>query len=267
VPKLLILAEFYEPNADSSTRNRLESDLVVAVRYLERSGLIERHEVADGDTMIWPGLAVPAISSVGYARPDGRFVGTIFEVAVDLDALPRAIVPLGADPIRRQLGISDRSRCVLLGLVVDKHPVYTSFHAFSPDGRGFDATRGVFYTLGTPDTVSGFPRNENYSVTPAGVALIERGASTGHRERRATQRSVGGYASADTIHLKHGIRRERLSEGKRQGAIRSMPALPGTVDSQGKDVRVLYNVEDAIKHCSPKRKRERRSRSNDIGNG
>ena len=61
-----------------------------------------------------------------------------------------------------------------------------------------------------------------------------------------------GYASADTLEHDYGIVRERLSEAKQAGKVRSKPAPAKMIDSLGKTIRLLYNIEDAKKHCSPK---------------
>lgn len=66
-----------------------------------------------------------------------------------------------------------------------------------------------------------------------------------------------GFASADVIWHDHGIKQARLSEAKRDGRVKSKPAPPGQVDSQGRKVRVLYNVADALKQCRPKHVKER----------
>jgi len=63
---------------------------------------------------------------------------------------------------------------------------------------------------------------------------------------------LAGYASADTLEHDHGILPERLSEAKQAGKVRSMPAPAKMIDSQGKAIRVHYNIEEAKKHCSPK---------------
>lgn len=63
-----------------------------------------------------------------------------------------------------------------------------------------------------------------------------------------------GYAPADTIRLDHGISSSRLSEGKTKGKIKTRPAPSGLKDTQGKNIHVLYHVEDAKEYASPKRK-------------
>ncbi len=67
------------------------------------------------------------------------------------------------------------------------------------------------------------------------------------------QDALGDYASADWINYKHGIPANRLSEGKKKRLIRWKPAPPGTVDRDNRPVKVLYHVEDAVKHANPKR--------------
>lgn len=65
--------------------------------------------------------------------------------------------------------------------------------------------------------------------------------------------SFAGFVPADTLELRHGIRRSRLSEAARTGRVKTKPAPPGVVDSQGRAVRQYYNEQQAIEHCSPKR--------------
>ena len=80
------------------------------------------------------------------------------------------------------------------------------------------------------------------------------GASQG-----AGDASVGyeGFASADTLFVDHGIPKTRLSEGKKAGTIKTKTAPPGQRDSQGKAVRILYHIDDAVKNYSPKHVQER----------
>ena len=68
-----------------------------------------------------------------------------------------------------------------------------------------------------------------------------------------TSPSIEGFRHADWLWHKHGIAAPRLSEAARDGKVRSVQAPRGTIDSQGRTVRMLYNEADAVKHCLPKR--------------
>ena len=64
-----------------------------------------------------------------------------------------------------------------------------------------------------------------------------------------------GYACADWFRTEHGIPQSRLSELSRGNnpKVRSVRAPKGHPrTSEGKQVRVLYHIQDALKHCSPK---------------
>ncbi len=74
------------------------------------------------------------------------------------------------------------------------------------------------------------------------------------------------YRSADWFAARHGIPQSRLSEGANANPPRvcTKRAPAGQVDSQGRVVRVLYHVGDALRYCSPKHvkgKTRRRSRT------
>lgn len=65
--------------------------------------------------------------------------------------------------------------------------------------------------------------------------------------------TLDGFEPANTLWHDHGIARSRLSEKAREGKVRTKPAPQGTLDSQGRKVRKLYNRADARKYCSPQR--------------
>lgn len=69
-----------------------------------------------------------------------------------------------------------------------------------------------------------------------------------------------GYESAESLLHSEGIPANRLSEGARSGKIKTKRAPAGQKSSQGKAVRTLYNREDALKFCLPKRHNYRSSR-------
>ncbi|MBI5865345.1 MAG: hypothetical protein HZB38_12715 [Planctomycetes bacterium] len=60
------------------------------------------------------------------------------------------------------------------------------------------------------------------------------------------------FGPADWFKCQHGIVQVRLSEAANAGRVKTMPAPKGQIDSQGRKVRLLYHVQDALKHCSPK---------------
>lgn len=69
-----------------------------------------------------------------------------------------------------------------------------------------------------------------------------------------TEPDLAGFVPADTLAHDHGISKSRLSEAARSGKVRTHTAARGTLSSQGRKVRVLYNEAEAIKHCSSKRR-------------
>lgn len=90
---------------------------------------------------------------------------------------------------------------------------------------------------------------------------VEGGAQ---EQPTAAAESYTAYASADTVWHEHGIRQPRLSEAKRNGRVRWKPAPGGIKDSQGRTVRILYHVGDALRHCKPKHIKEK-TRRNALG--
>ena len=69
--------------------------------------------------------------------------------------------------------------------------------------------------------------------------------------------SLEGFRAAGWFSLNHGIRPGRLSEAKSAGNVRWKAAAPGQADSEGKAARILYNIADAVKFCSPKHVKQR----------
>ena len=69
--------------------------------------------------------------------------------------------------------------------------------------------------------------------------------------------AIDGYVPADTLAVEHGIRPQRLSEAGRQGKVKMKPAPKGHMNSAGKRIRTLYHEQQAIKHCTPKKRKSR----------
>ena len=69
--------------------------------------------------------------------------------------------------------------------------------------------------------------------------------------------SINGYVAADTLALEHGIPPQRLSEAARQGKVKTKSAPRGQTNSAGKRIRILYYEQQAIKHCTPKKRKSR----------
>lgn len=69
--------------------------------------------------------------------------------------------------------------------------------------------------------------------------------------------SIDGYVSADTLAVEHGIRPQRLSEAARQGKVKTKRALRGQINSAGTRIRLLYHEQEAIKQCTPKKRKSR----------
>jgi|GEM_PF-2421877 len=70
----------------------------------------------------------------------------------------------------------------------------------------------------------------------------------------------GAFVPAYWLSTEHGIDQPRLSDAKKSGKVRTKKALPGYPKIKGKTVRVLYNRNDAIRHCAPKRTGKSRGR-------
>jgi hypothetical protein len=77
---------------------------------------------------------------------------------------------------------------------------------------------------------------------------------------------IEGYRTADWLWHEHGIKHSRLSEAARDGNVKTTQAPRGTLDSQGRKVRTLYNEAEAVKHCSPKRVTGKRRRKVGLDN-
>ena len=67
------------------------------------------------------------------------------------------------------------------------------------------------------------------------------------------------YRPAYWFQIQHGISQSRLSEAVSTGSLQKRSATPGTMDLEGRKVRVLYHVSQALKHCQPQRLKRRRS--------
>lgn len=71
----------------------------------------------------------------------------------------------------------------------------------------------------------------------------------------------GGFVPADTLAINHGIRQSRLSEAATANLVETKPAPKGLKDSQGKEIRVLYNQSQAIQQCGPKKLKRQRTKA------
>jgi hypothetical protein len=156
------------------------------------------------------------------------------------------------------------------------------------DWSGFNAGVAVPASIDGAERACEYLRSEierlNTGTTIAGggkgkaARSSGRGAGPKRKQRKRTKPtklakgtadtvpSIEGYEPADTLWQDQGILQPRLSEAKKDGRVRYKLAPSGMKDSQGRPVRVLYNRQDAIKHCSPKRVTEETRRKLGLGN-
>lgn len=88
----------------------------------------------------------------------------------------------------------------------------------------------------------------------AKLAELELEARIGKPPPPTLDEDYEGFVSADALWVDHGIHKSRLSRAATAGTLETKPALKGLKDSQGHEIRKLYNKKQAIKHCSVKRK-------------
>lgn len=168
VPMLALLAEFYTTDKPSYLDYR---DLSVAVTYLHRRGLIELVEIKDGEACTWPGAHHDVESAIGcYFRPDGASVANWWEPWAKVSAIPKRF--LLADEKRIKEEYSWNGLVTMTGIMVDGHPLHWRFSR-TDGSASYPSPDDPAITLDYPAELSGFPRNKNYVLTSAGMALIE----------------------------------------------------------------------------------------------
>lgn len=95
-------------------------------------------------------------------------------------------------------------------------------------------------------------RDSRVRITADGLKYLQNGR--GHAAPSNGDVNDGEFHSAAWFEIRHGIRASRLTEAAGNQLIRTKAAPKGYADVEGRRAFRLYHVEDALKHCSPKRR-------------